>query len=761
MAVESLLQHLHRRKAIPSITTGGTRKLLGKANTIEKDCDGLKKVNETVIEKLVSQMTLEEKIGMIHGNGIFRSGGVDRLGVPSLKMSDGPMGVRREFEDQRWFLACNTDDYVSYLPSNSAIAATFSRDLAHKAGQVLGSEARGRGKDVILAPGINIKRSPLCGRNFEYMSEDPKVIEELASAMIKGIQENDVAACVKHFAVNNQETDRLAIDTNVEERAMQEIYLPGFKAAVKKGESYSIMGAYNQFRGAHCCENEELLSTILRDEWNYDGTIISDWGGVHHTIEAANSSLDIEMDVKVNFDEYYMANPLLNAVHNGEVAEEVIDKKVRNILRLMLRLKMIGEETEQRKAGTYNTLEHQKDLLKVARESIILLKNEEQRLPLKKSIKKLAVIGRNADSLHASGGGSAEIKALYEISPLLGIRMELGGNTEVIYHEGYYVPYQRAFDVLGWQEASTDVKAEREKRAKAFEELEKESREKREAEELRLREEAVALAKETEEVILVVGLDHQHDSEGHDRESFELPYAQEQLIEAVLEANPNTVLVVVAGSPVSMNKYAGRVKAIVWSYYNGMQGGKALAEVLFGKVNPSGKLPETIPMELMDCPAHKLGEFGTEGSVVYNEGIMVGYRYYDTENVTPAFCFGHGLSYTSFAYENLAVRVNKQKGAFVSLSVKNTGEVAGAEVIQVYVSDPVAKVKRPIHELKAFAKVYLDPGEEKELMMELKPSAFTYYEAERKEFILESGEFVIEVGSSSRDIRLTQAISIQ
>ncbi|WP_029502330.1 beta-glucosidase family protein [Lachnoclostridium phytofermentans] len=720
----------------------------------------MKKVNETIIENLLSQMTLEEKIGLIHGNGIFRSGGVERLGIPSLKMSDGPMGVRREIKDQRWFLACNTDDYVSYLPSNSAIAATWNKDLAYTSGQVLGSEARGRGKDIILAPGINIKRSPLCGRNFEYMSEDPKLIEELASSMIKGIQDNDVAACVKHFAVNNQETDRLAVDTDLEDRALYEIYLPGFKAAVKNGGSYSIMGAYNKFRGEQCCENSELLGTILREEWGYDGAIISDWGGVHDTKAAANSPLDIEMDVKTNFDNYYMAKPLLEAVHKGEISEDQVDKKVRNILRLMLRLKMIGEESKQRKSGTYNTISHQQELLKVARESIILLKNEEDRLPLKKEITKLAVIGRNADTLHAAGGGSAEIKALYEISPLLGIRMELGGNTEVTYHPGYYVPFQKVFDVIGWQETSTDVKAERAKREEIWHVLEQESQDKREAEEKRLREEAVLLAKETEEVILIVGLDHHHDVEGNDRVSYELPYAQEKLIEEVLKVNPNTILVVYAGSPVSMQKFSGKAKAIVWSYYNGMQGGKALAEVLFGMVNPSGKLPESMPKELNDCPAHKYGEFGREGSVYYNEGIMVGYRYYDTEDITPEFCFGHGLSYTSFSYHDLEARVNKEKGVFLSFSIRNTGNVAGAEIIQVYVSDPVCSVKRPIHELKGFTKVFLQPGEEKELMMELKPSAFTYYCTKSKKFVLEAGEFIIEVGSSSRDIRMSQTVKI-
>ncbi|MGN0141856.1 MAG: glycoside hydrolase family 3 protein, partial [Roseburia sp.] len=417
--------------------------------------------NEQYIEELLSQLTLEEKISMIHGAGLFRTAAVERLEIPSLFMSDGPMGVRAEFADDEWRCVGSTEDFVSYLPCNSAIASTWNPALAKKAGQVLGEETRGRGKDMILAPGINIKRSPLCGRNFEYMSEDPRLVEELVVPLVEGIQENDVAACVKHFAANSQETERLFVDTLVDERTLQEIYFPGFLAAVQKGHIFSLMGAYNRLNGEHCCTGKKLLNQVLREEWGFDGVIVSDWGGVHDTLLAAESALDIEMDVVYTFDRHHMADPLLEKIKAGEIPETLVDEKIRNILRLMLRLHMIGANRDNRKGGAYNTREHQQAVLEVARESIILLKNEAGILPLPcgnaatnadrsatevrgaetgtltaqeaKKLGKVAVIGANAAAIHSNGGGSAEIKALYEISPLMGIKKLLGGNAKVTY----------------------------------------------------------------------------------------------------------------------------------------------------------------------------------------------------------------------------------------------------------------------------------------------------------------------------------------
>ena len=392
-------------------------------------------MSEKKIEEIISMLTLEEKIAMIHGNGLFRTEGVKRFNIPPLKMSDGPIGVRNEFLDDSWIPIGNSDDYVTYLPCSLALASTWNTELAYKSGQVLGSEARGRGKDVILGPGINIIRSPLCGRNFEYMSEDPYVSGKMAVPFIKGVQENDVSVCVKHFAVNNQETERLNVEAILDERTFREIYLPAFEMAVKEGNAYSIMCAYNKIFGYHCSNNRALLTELLKEEWEFDGIVISDWSAVNNTELAVNAGMDIEMSVTTNFDEYFFANPLIKAVKEGKIKEEVIDEKIRRILRFMYKINIFSED---RKSGTYNLSEHRQVTLDVARESIVLLKNEDNVLPLEdKKIKKLAVIGENANFTHSNGGGSAEIKALYEITPLLGLKMRLGGNTEVKYAKGY------------------------------------------------------------------------------------------------------------------------------------------------------------------------------------------------------------------------------------------------------------------------------------------------------------------------------------
>ena len=705
------------------------------------------------VDELLKEMTLKEKVSMIHGSGLFRTEGIERLGIPPLITSDGPMGVRNEFEDASWKTIGNSDDFVTYLPSNTALAATFNRELAYEAGKVLGCEARGRGKDVILAPGINIQRSPLCGRNFEYMSEDPKLIEEIVVPFIQGIQENDVAACVKHFAANNQEIERLWVDTYMDERTLREIYLPGFYAAISKGNSYTLMGAYNRLFGEHCSESKYLLTKVLREEWGYDGTVISDWGAVHNTKNAAESSLDIEMSVTDNFNEYFMADPLIKAVENGEISEEHIDKKVKNILRLMYRLKMIGSKKEERMSGTYNTPKHHEVVLNTAREAIVLLKNEEKRLPIKTTgLKKIAVIGHNAEKVHANGGGSSEIKALYEISPLMGIKKLLGGNVKVEYAKGYYVPEKEDHSELNWQEASLLSHDERMEEIKRQQKL--------------LREEAVALAKEVDEVIIVGGLNHDYDCEGWDRSDLLLPYAQEELINAVLEVNANAVIVMITGAPVSYQAFVNKAKAILWTSYIGMEGGTALAEVLFGKVNPSGKLPMTIPKSLNDSPAHVYGEYGTKESVTYKEGLLVGYRYFDTKEVEPEFCFGHGLSYTTFECKDLLVSVDELTNendlrVSLSMSVKNTGDIYGGETIQVYIKDMESSLIRPVHELKEFKKVFLAPSKEEMICFELHKEAFSFYDDTKSCFVVEPGKFIIEIASSSRDVSLQGEITIE
>ena len=725
---------------------------------------------EKEIEKLLSKMTLDEKISMLHGASLFQSGGVERLGIPGVMTSDGPMGVRAEFMRDRWIPAGNNDDNVSYLPSNSALASTWNPYRAYEMGHVLGSEARGRGKDVILAPGINIKRSPLCGRNFEYMSEDPKLTATLAVPFVKGVQENDVAACVKHFAANVQETDRLMIDEEIDVRTLYEIYFPAFKAAVQEGNAYSIMGAYNKINGYHCCENKNLLDLVLRDEWGFDGTVISDWGAVHNTKETAECSLDIEMSVFPDFDDYKLANPLKEAIQKGEVSEETVNAKVRNILRMMFRLKMIGKQKEERKKGSYNTLEHREMTLRAAEESMILLKNENHTLPLNAGkIKKLVVIGQNAAKIHSDGGGSAEIKALYEICPLMGLKTYLGGNTEVQYLKGYHVPDKpKTFD-HNWQADSlddlknTDIgmpvrdeahmqemhrKGEEERLAR----LEKEKAEIHEKNKA-LFTQAIEAAKDADAVIFVGGLNHDIDSEGFDRSDMKLPYEQDMLIDALLDVRKDMIITFIGGSPVEM-PWRNKASAILWSYYAGMETGNAFAKIIFGDVNPSGKLAETFPNKYEDCVTAKNRQFGVWGKIKLEEGLYCGYRYFDRQHIAPAFCFGHGLSYTEFDYNGLTLKTEKGRDVKLTFTVKNTGKRIGSEVVQVYVAPIASKTDRPDKELKAYAKIELAPGKSRKVSLTLKQEDFAYFDEHIHEFIADAGDYEILVGASCEDIRL-------
>ena len=710
---------------------------------MEKDIRNQEKLRKKA-EELTGKLTLDEKIGMVHGAELFATKGVERLGIPPLKMSDGPMGVRQEFQPTTWQTVGLSDDYVTYLPCNSALASTWNRELAYETGSVLGEEARGRGKDVILGPGVNIKRSPLCGRNFEYFSEDPYLAKEMAVPYIQGVQNWDVAACVKHFAANNQETERLWVDVEVDEKALREIYLPAFHDAVTKGGAYTLMTAYNMVKGSHCYANEHLLKDILRNEWKYDGTIISDWGGVHDTELAANSELDIEMSVTDNFDEYFLAEPLKKKIKAGEIEEKVLNEKVIHILMLMMRLHMIdgAEEQRLRKAGSYNTPEHRKSALQVARESVVLLKNEDDSLPLKaKEMKKLLLIGENAECVHSNGGGSAEIKALYEITPLMGIKTLLGGNTEVTYVPGYKRDDVAADSDKNWQETSLEDGGGSMKEIKStVDEAVKNERK-------RLREEAAELASKYDQVILIGGLNHEHDSEGNDRADMRLPYEQDELIQEVLKANPQTVIVMMGGSPVEMGEWISDAKAVVWNWYSGMEGGRALAEVLFGNVNPSGKLPETFYKKHTDCSAHAVGEFPGDTKVRYKEDVFVGYRYNDTFKIEPQFCFGHGLSYTTFAYENATV-FEEENQIIVCCEVKNTGKVAGKEIVQVYLASKNREENEPIQQLKGFAKTeLLQPGEMQVVEIKMEVLGKIGLEEMKK-------EYEIRIASSLEDMRI-------
>lgn len=715
------------------------------------------KVNE--IKELIQAMTLDEKIGMIHGSGIFHNAGVERLNIPEINFSDGPMGVRMSYQDTKWFASGYSEDYTSYLPSNTALAATWNRKLAYETGRVLGKEARGRGKDMILAPGINVQRTPLCGRNFEYMGEDPYLIAEMVVPLIKGIEENDVAACVKHFAVNNQETRRLDVDVQVDERALREIYLPGFEAAVKKANVKALMGAYNKLRGQFCCHNEYLLQDILRNEWGFKGITVSDWGGVHDTKEAALNGLDIEMSVTDNFDSYYMADALKKAITDGEIPLSAIDEKIEHILYVMNELHMLEGE---RNPGLYNDCRDRENLLKVAEESVVLLKNEEHILPIKpEKNMKILVVGDNANRKHATGGGSAEIKALYEVTPLLGITMAAGGNVKVTYEPGYDANtnaniWENPDDIEQAGQATSLLDMGKSHL------LEKDPAVLAEKNKM-LANKAVQAAGKADIVIFVGGLNHIHDTEGQDRESLKLPYDQETLIERLLQANKNTILVINAGSPVDMRSFEANVKAIVYSWYAGMEGGTALGRILFGQTNPSGKLPETFPVKIEDCGAHKLGEFPGEDKIHYNEGIYVGYRYYDTNKIKPAYAFGYGLSYTTFQIEDDGMMIQGTSDSIAVTShvkVTNTGKVTGSETIQLYVRAKNSKVERPDKELKAFEKVFLNPGETKVLSLTLDKDAFRYYDVNLKSFVTESGEYEILVGNSSDNLVFTEKITV-
>jgi beta-glucosidase len=690
---------------------------------------------EAQIESLLAQMTLEEKVGMIHASSSFTSGGVERLGIPELVMSDGPHGVRHE-HTRYYDKATGVADASTYLPVGTALAATWNKELGYEFGRVLGRETAYRGKDIILGPGLNIIRDPLNGRNFEYMSEDPYLNARMAVGYVKGVQDQGVAASAKHYIANSLEYERKKVNVEMDERTFREIYLPGFKAAVQEGGALTVMAAYNRFRGDWCAQSEYLLDEVLKGELGFEGLVMSDWSAVNDTREAVQAGLDIEMGTdlvqewgKPDYDAFYMADPASKLVENGTVAEEVIDRKVRRILRVM---HAVHKFTEDRPEGAYNTSEHQTTARTIADESIVLLKNDGL-LPLtREEIETVAVIGANGDRKHAGGGGSSQVKAYYEITALDGIKNLLGDDVEVIYAAGYTVAPDAAADPALIREAANAAAA-------------------------------------ADAVVYVGGLihgytdewdDNAYDAEFVDKPDMMLPFGQEELILAVLAANANTVIALQTGGPVDMRAWESDAKAIVQAWYGGMDGGTALAAVLFGDVNPSGKLPMTFPARLEDSPAHALASYPDENLLIdHTEGLYVGYRYFDSYDVEPAFPFGHGLSYTTFDYSDLTV-AKGDEGVEVRVRVTNTGSVPGAEVVQVYVSDDDSSLPRPTKELKEFGKVELAPGASTELTFVLGDGAFSYYDPEESDWVLEPGTFTLHVGSSSRDIRLSGQIEL-
>ena len=699
---------------------------------------------EKRIEKLIKKMTLEEKVGLLHGNSKFYVAGVERLGIPEWSLSDGPHGVRAEINRHDWAYAGWTNDSASYFPTGTAFAAAWNPELAYRRGEVLGEEARWRKKDVLLGPGVNIIRSPLCGRNFEYMSEDPYMNSVLAVAYIKGLQSRDVACSVKHFAVNNQETNRTTVDVECSERALREIYLPAFKAAVQEGGALTVMAAYNKFRGEFCAENNYLVRKILRNEWGFDGVYVTDWGAAHSTVPSMEAGLDLEMGTLIDkYEDWYYANPLIEAVKSGKIPMSLVDEKVGDVLRVMIKTNVLDPK-KRFGPGSMNTKEHQQATYDAAAEAIVLLKNQNNLLPLDfSSIKSLAVIGDNATRKHSNGGLSSEIKAVYEVTPLGALRAKWGDKVDIRFAQGYEKLSTFVEGSNNGQSSGTFSSKTQESDA--------------------LLKEAVEVARTSDVALLVCGLNHDYDTESFDRLNMDIPYGQVELIQEVVKANPRTIVVMIAGSPLNMAAVDICSPAIVWAWFNGMEGGNALVDVLSGKVNPSGKMPFTTPVSLDQSPAHALGNFpGRDLKVNYEEDILVGYRWFDTKGLPVVYPFGYGLSYTTFNYSNL----NTDKKTYdqadtiqATFTLTNTGDREGAEVAQLYVSDPVCSVMRPVKELKGFKKVFLKPGESRRITLDIPVSSLAFYSEAQSQFVVEPGEFILQLGASVSDIK--QRISVE
>lgn len=694
------------------------------------------------VEDALSRMTLREKVAMCHAEGKFASPGVPRLGIPDLWMSDGPHGVRAEINWNDWGYSGRTNDSITAFPALTALAATWNHDLSREYGNALGEEALYREKDVMLGPGVNIYRTPLNGRNFEYMGEDPYLAGELVVPYVQGMQKNGVAACVKHYALNNQEQWRGHIDVNLSDRALYEIYLPAFKRAIEDGGSWTIMGAYNKVRGQHACHNELLLNKILKDDWNFDGVVITDWGGAHDTKEAALYGLDLEMGSYTNgltsesaftTDDYYLANPYLKMLESGEVPMSTVDDKVRRLLRLNFRTAM----NRKKPFGSVATPEHYAVAEAIGNEGIVLLKNAPVTkkgtplLPIRADkYKSILVVGDNATRNLMAGGGSSELKPKDIVSPLAGLKALYGDKIE--YAQGYTAgrPMYGHADVI--PAATVDS----------------------------LRAEAVAMAKKADLVIFVGGLNKNHfqDCEGGDRQEYALPFGQPELINELQAANPNLVVVLLTGNAVEM-PWASKVPAIVEGWYLGSMAGKSIANVLSGKVNPSGKLPFSIPVRLEDNGAHHFGTISYPGDSIrqeYLEDILVGYRWHDTKKIPALYPFGHGLSYTTFSYGKpraSAKTIADGENLTITIPVKNSGNLEGKETVQLYIGDDAASVVRPVKELKGFRKVTLAPGAEETVTFTVTPADLKFYDDKTSSWKSEPGKFRAYIGSSSTDIR--------
>ncbi len=718
------------------------------------------------IDGIIKQMTIEEKIEMLHAKFMFVSAGVERLGIADMIYADGPFGIREEMQPKGWMGLGWETDKSTFFPTGSALAATWSPELAYNYGTGMAKEARLRGKDMILGPAINIQRIPTGGRTYEYLSEDPFLSSRLAVGYTKGVQDNGVAVCVKHFALNNQENNRGTVNVIIGERAMREIYLPPFRATVEEGDAYGFMSAYNKVNGWWCAENDILLDKILRQDWGFAGMVISDWGGTHSTVGSVKAGLNVEMP-----DQKYFGQALLDSVKAGKVSEEVIDQRVREILRVRLAIKPIPENVANKEMTSQPA--QQKIAYQVASKSIVLLKNEGV-LPLQlKNKPVIAVIGANATQIMATGGLGAGVKALYEITPLEGLKNKIGDRAEIIYAQGY-VP-----EVFTWGRKSP-------------EQLEKEKQEK-EIKSQQLAKEAVEIAAKANIVLFVGGDNRSVETEGSDRKDIFLPSGQDELIRKIAAVNPNIITVLTSGAPNDLNVVKPLSKALLISWFNGSEGGNALADVLVGNISPSGRLPFTLPVKLEDSPAYALGNYpqdaksadifanlvsetesaekakerikrDAKNTAVYSEESLVGYRWFDTKNIQVMYPFGHGLTYTTFSYSNL--KTDKQKYGkddiiTVSLEIKNTGKVVADEVSQVYVHRINPSVEWPEKELKAFDRVALNPGETKTITLKIPVKNLQYWNEKKQGWDDDLCKIQLCAGASAGDIKLKKEIALK
>ena len=701
---------------------------------------------EDRIEDALSRITVEEKVALIHAQSKFSSPGVARLGIPEFWMTDGPHGIRPEVLWDEWNQAGWTNDSCVAFPALTCLAATWNPKAALLYGQSIGEEARYRNKTVLLGPGVNIYRTPLNGRNFEYMGEDPYLASQMVVPYVKGVQQNGVAACVKHYALNNQEINRHTTNVIVDDRALYEIYLPAFKAAVQEGKAWAIMGSYNLYKNQHNCHNRYLLNDILKGEWGFDGVVVSDWGGVHNTEEVIYNGMDMEFGSWTNglskgmgnaYDNYYLAHPYLKQIKEGKIGTKELDDKVRRILRLAFRTTM----NRNRPYGAMLSEEHIAAARKIGEEGIVLLQNKKNILPIDLNrTKKIAVIGENALKMMTVGGGSSSLKVQYECSPLDGIKRRIGDGIEISYARGYVGDTGGQFDGVSSGQNLKDDRSARQ-----------------------LIEEAVRIAQSADYVIFIGGLNkngHQ-DCEDTDRKGLELPYKQDKVIGALAKVNKNLIVVNISGNAVAM-PWISEVPAVIQAWYLGTEAGNAIASVLVGDVNPSGKLPFTFPEKLEDVGAHQLGDYPgrqREDGIFdekYNESIFVGYRWTDKQKIRPLFPFGHGLSYTTFAYGKATVNKKVMKideQIVITVPITNTGKRIGSEIVQLYISDLKSSLPRPVKELKGFSKIQLAPGETQEVTFLIDKQALSFFNDSRHEWVAEPGKFEAQIAASATDIK--------